>query len=247
MTGNDKRHFSISIAGHTADINTLYDRVYSLCEDYLCDEQPELHICIEEEDIAVERAEAEKRQGSRRDDYLETLAVYRKISEEMLSFNTFLMHGAVVATGDSAYMFIADSGTGKTTHIKKWIENADGAFVVNGDKPLIKITDTQVIACGTPWCGKEQWNTNTMVPLKAIVVMERSEDNTIEEVSFGKMFTPLLQQTYWPHDAAKMRKTLSLLSKMKGKVHFYQYRFNNFKEDAFYVSYKALIGKSAIL
>lgn len=66
-------------------------------------------------------------------------------------------------------------------------------------------------------------------------------------VSFGKMFTPLLQQTYWPDDAAKMRKTLSLLSKMKGKVRFYKYRFNNFKEDAFDVSYKALTGKSVIL
>lgn len=243
MTGNDKRHFCISIAGHTAGIDALYDRVYSMCEDYLCYAQPELHICISESDLAIERAEAEKTKGSRRDDYLETLAVYRKISEEMLSFNTFLMHGAVVATGDSAYMFIADSGTGKTTHIKKWIENVNGAFAVNGDKPLIKITDTQVIACGTPWCGKEQWNTNIMVPLKAIVAMERSEDNIIEEVSLGKMFTSLLQQTYWPDDVAKMRKTLSLLSKMKGKVHFYQYRFNNFKEDAFDVSYKALTGR----
>ena len=243
MTGNDKRHFCISIAGHTAGIDALYDRVYSMCENYLCDELPELHICIEEEDIAVERAEAEKTQGSRRDDYLETLAVYRKISEEMLSFDTFLMHGAVVAIGNSAYMFIADSGTGKTTHIKKWIENADGAFVVNGDKPLVKITDTQVLACGTPWCGKEQWSTNTMVPLKAIVSMERSEDNAVEEVSFGKAFTSLLQQTYWPEDADKMKKTLSLLSKMKGKVRFYRYHFNNYKEDAFDVSYKVLTGR----
>ena len=50
----------------------------------------------------------------------------------------------------------------------------------------------------------------------------------------------MLQQTYMPEDAGKMRKTLMLLSKLKGKVKFYKFAFNNMKEDAFIVAYNAL-------
>ena len=154
------------------------------------------------------------------------------------------MHGAVIALDDqTSFMFTAKSGTGKTTHIRKWLENAPGAFVVNGDKPLIKIADTEAIAYGTPWCGKEHLNTNIGVPLRAIVLMERSEDNAIEEITFSQAFPTLLQQTYRPADADKMRKTLSLLSALNGKMKFYRFRFNNLKPDAFRVSYEALTGK----
>ena len=177
---------------------------------------------------------------------IETYALQRKVAESLISFSTFLMHGAVIAVDkQNSFMFTAKSGTGKTTHIRKWLENDPEAFVVNGDKPLIKVTDSEAIAYGTPWCGKEHLNTNIGVPLRAIVLMERSEDNEIEEISFSQAFPTLLQQTYRPADADKMRKTLSLLSALNGKMKFYRFRFNNLKPDAFRVSYEALTGKTA--
>lgn len=237
----NKRSFCITIAGHIIGIYTLYEEVFDLCKDFIVDSPSEMKICIDENDILLERYESEKEHGSLSPSYLETLAVYRKISEKLLSYNTFLMHGAIIAIDNVAYMFTADSGVGKTTHVKKWLEQIENIFVVNGDKPLIRITDTQAIACGTPWCGKEKMGTNAMVPLKAIVLMERGEDNVIREISFGEAFTFLLQQTYRPADAEKMKKTLTLLMQLKRKVRFYRFRFNNMKEDTFEVAYKALI------
>ena len=79
-----------------------------------------------------------------------------------------------------------------------------------------------------------------MVPLKAIVLMERGEDNRIEEISFEKALGGLLRQTYMPGDAEKLKKTLSLVSLLKGKVRFYKYIFNNMKNDAFEVSFSAI-------
>ena len=211
-----------------------------MCDSYICNYPPEVQIYIDEKDIEAERLASKGISGENKEDYFETLAVYRKISEEMLQFDTFLMHGAVVAEHNKAYLFTAESGTGKTTHIRKWIKNIDGSIVVNGDKPLIKVTDTQVFACGTPWCGKEHMNTNTVVPLRAVVLMERGSNNVIEEVSYGQAFSFLLYQTYCPKDIDKLKKTLTLLSRMKGKVRFFKFRFNNYKSDAFEVAYKAL-------
>lgn len=240
MNEMDKRHFCISLADRVVEIKTLYTNTYNMCDGYLSDRMPDFSVSISETDITFEKQEAKKQRGPSNEDYLETLAVYRKISDSILDYDTFLMHGAVVAHDNHAYLFTAKSGTGKTTHIRKWLDNLPDAYVVNGDKPLIRITGMEAIACGTPWCGKEKLGTNKMVQLKSIVFMERGEDNEIHEITFGHAFTALLQQTYMPTDAQKMRKTLALLAKLQGKVKFYKYVFNNMKDDAFEVSYEAI-------
>ena len=237
----DERHFCITLAGYTFAIQTLYTEVYLMCGDYLSELPPEMRIQISDKDIEYERTVGGETLADLSDAYIETLVVYRKISEALLAFDTILMHGAVVAVGQSAHMFTAPSGTGKTTHVLKWLNEIDGAYVVNGDKPLIRITEAEVLACGTPWCGKERMGTNTMVPLKSIVLMERGEDNHIEQVTLGKAFTDLLKQTCRYIDEEMMRKTLALLTKMNRKVRFFRFTFNNMKDDAVSVAYHALM------
>lgn len=232
----EERHFCVSLAGHIIEINSMYPDVYSLCGDYLCDGEPEIRITITDEDIAFERAEMKSSAG-----YLETLAVYRKICTAFLDYGIILMHGAVISDGQNAYMFTAKSGTGKTTHIRKWLEQLPDAYVVNGDKPLIRVEDDEIIACGTPWCGKEHMGANKMAPLKAIVLMERGDNNEIHEITFGEAFTFLLQQTYQPAGAENMKKTLRLFSQLKGRVKMYKFMFNNMKDDCFDVAYNALM------
>lgn len=242
MKEKDEKRFRIDMAGHIIAIHSRYNKVYEMCKRFYSNSisEPDIFIDTTEEEIVQERLQADKKHFSLNDDYFETLIVYRKISEEMLSFDTFLMHGAVVAFGQDAFMFTAESGTGKTTHVKKWLENKRECYIVNGDKPLIKITDTQAIACGSPWAGKEHLYTNTMVPLKAIILMERSEENHIEKISFGDAFTFLLMQTHRPCDGIKMIKTLELLMQLNDKVSFFRFYFNNLKEDVFDVSFTTL-------
>ena len=241
MMSLDEKTFNILIAEHTFSVHPLYDEVYFLCRKYLTDKPTENEILVSVKDIEAERIKDREIGIHSCDAYLETLVVQRKISELILKYDTFLMHGAVVAYDNSAYMFTAASGTGKTTHIMKWLENLGDSYVVNGDKPLIKITENEAIACGTPWQGKEGLGTNCMVPLKAIVLMERGENNEIEEISFEKALSFLLRQTYIPADIAKMKKTLTLVAKLKERVKFYKYVFNNMKDDAFEVAYSAIV------
>ena len=240
-TKKDEKHFCISIAGRIIEINSLYATVYEMCQDYLSEKKPEIKIYITENDINYEKTKAKGNEGFWKDDYLETLAVYRKISENLLDYDTILMHGAVIAYKNIAYMFTAVSGTGKTTHIRKWIENLEDANVVNGDKPLIVIRSNEAIACGTPWQGKEGLGLNCMVPLKVIVLMERGENNHIEEISFEKALAFLIRQTNMSEDSQNIKKTLMLVAKLKGRVKFYKYVFNNMKDDAFEVAYKGIV------
>ena len=220
--------FSVSLAGVNIKIVSLYDEVYELCRDYLTDNKPDFEVKIGAEDIEFERqrsameAAREKRPyGGYPDEYLETLAVYRKIAEGMLSYNAFLMHGAVVALNGAAYLFTAPSGLGKTTHTRFWLEKYPSAFILNGDKPLVKVTDDGVFACGTPWAGKEGLNRNVILPLKAVCALFRGKENAIERVPFDRIFPLVIGQSYRPDDREKMTETLELIGAMGKGTRFY--------------------------
>lgn len=239
----DMNHFSIKIAGIVIGIDTLSTGTYAYCLRYLSDESPKIRVSITEEEIEQE-IERNKKSGYYINEiYLESIAIYRKIAEALLEYNAFLIHGAAIAHNEDGFIFTAASGTGKTTHIKQWLEKDINAYVINGDKPLIKLTENEAIVCGTPWNGKERMGTNKMVPLKAIVILERSAENHIEELHFGKAYQYLLQHVHRPADPIRMKKTLDLLAQLYGKVRVFKFYINNFREDCFKVAYEALVSE----
>lgn len=249
--------FNVNIAGIETEIHTVYPSSYFYCQQYLSDGIPTIRIEVTAEEIKSEIDEGKEffytcteyigEQNKKivlketNESRTEISIVYRKFVEAVLDYNRIFMHGAVISAQNQAIMFTAPSGTGKTTHIMKWLQKLDGAFVVNGDKPIIEITNNDVTAYGTPWCGKEKLGMNTKARLKNIVLMERNDKNRIEEISFGQAYPFLLQQTYLPREPEKAKKTLKLLNKLYQKVHIYRFQFNNFEDDCFEVAYHGIL------
>ena len=239
--------FTVCLAGINVAISSLFDEVYDFCRDYLTDAPADMSVSVTAEDIFHEKivnireAQIEGLPTVEyHDSYLETIAVYRKIVTKMLDVNTFLMHGAVVAVGDKAWLFTAPSGTGKTTHINLWLNNITGSYVVNGDKPLIHVDD-ECTVYGTPWAGKERMNRNIGVKLCGIVVLNRGTENHIEKVPMTQILPVLIQQSYRPNNKVELEKTLSLLSRLGKKVPMYQL-YCNMNPDAAFTAYNVLSG-----
>ena len=239
--------FTVCLAGINVAIESLFDEVYDFCRDYLTDAPADMSVSVTAEDIFQEKIKNIRESQIEGipvvdypDSYLETLAVYRKIVTKMLDFDTFLMHGAVVAVGDKAWLFTAPSGTGKTTHINLWLNNIPGSYVVNGDKPLIHIGD-ECTVYGTPWAGKEGMNQNIGVNLCGIVVLNRGAENHIEKVPMTQILPVLIQQSYRPKERVELEKTLSLLSRMGKKIPMYQL-YCNMNPDAALTAYNVLSG-----
>lgn len=263
-----KQHdcFVVSMAGLSYKIKPLYQSTYNFLKDYLSDSTPAINVTITEDDI-IQEINKEKvyyyvckqydKESQNQESHqcitiykeinknrIETVILYRKIIEASIAFGVFFMHGAVISVNNYTFMFTAPSGTGKTTHIKKWIDCIDNSFIINGDKPLIRITDSSAIACGTPWCGNENLGVNTTAPLTAIILMERNENNYMEEISFESAFPFLVQQIYIPDNIDIAKKELELLSQLKDKVRFFRFSFNNFKSDCLPVSYNTLMASN---
>ena len=219
------------IAERIIDIDSIYDVVPRLCKDYSirCG-HVDFTVQTRQPDIELERVwnsrdKALKSQTAYwpSDSYLETLAVYRKIAEKMPDYDTVLMHGSCVAVDGAGYLFTAKSGTGKSTHTRMWRELlGERAVMINDDKPLIRIMDDGAVIYGTPWNGKHRLGTNISVPLKAICILKRAEENTISPVSATDAYPVLLQQIYRPADPAAMQKTLVLIDKLTRNVKFWQ-------------------------
>ena len=232
--------FHMKIADVVIRIEPMYDYVKEYCQEYITEEKAGFTVRTELVDIAFERErslKAVERDGSVSmefsDAYLETLSVYRKIAEQIPMFNTVLFHGSVIAVDGLGYLFTAKSGTGKSTHTRLWREYfGKRAVMVNDDKPLLKITEQRVVAYGTPWNGKHRLSANLSVPLKAICVLTRDQNNHIEEIEAEEVYWMLLQQTYRPADKESMVQTLKLLDEMKKKTRFYRLGCNMNPESA---------------
>ena len=235
--------FVIRIANCNISINTPFKMPREYFVDFLSNENPQIQIFLDECDISKriavkgEKSEELGWQGS-----IDTSIVLQKIADELIDYHTFLIHGAAIAIDNSAYIFIAPSGTGKTTHIQKWLDNNKDVFVINGDKPFVQITDqSAALVYGSPWSGKEGQYTNTVVPLKAIIALQRAEKNVMKPVSFVDIFPDLLHQIYRPENIAKMHATLDLLKKLIPNTSFYRFYCNNFADDCFDVAYNTLV------
>ena len=161
------------------------------------------------------------------DAYLETLAVQRKVTEELFRYDTLLFHGSVVAVDGEGYLFTAKSGTGKSTHTRLWREVfGERAVMVNDDKPFLRITEEGVYACGSPWNGKHGLGTNITVPLKGICILERGEENRICPITPQEALYMLIQQSNRPRDPGKMPQYLALLDRLSAGVKFYRLTCN---------------------
>ncbi|MBE6853837.1 MAG: hypothetical protein E7505_10280 [Ruminococcus sp.] len=240
MENNRNSSFCIKLADTVIRIEPLYGYIEEYCRGYITDEPEKFTVRTESGDIDFERERSAKEDIAEgrpvvdySDEYLETLAVYRKIAEKLTMSGIVLFHGSVVAVDGIGYLFTAKSGTGKSTHTRLWREHfGNRAVMVNDDKPLLKITENGVIACGTPWNGKHRLSTDISVPLKAVCVLSRDSINHIEEAEPKKVYPLLLQQTYRPMDKISMIQTLKLLDLLVKNVKIFRLGCNMSPEAA---------------
>lgn len=241
--------FTISLAGFCVEINSIFETTRTFCRDYLCEGTPEFTVTITPKDITLEREKSAKedllegipvRQFS--DEYLETLAVYRKICAKLLERETLLFHGSAIAVDGVAYLFSAKSGTGKSTHTALWRQVFnDRAVMINDDKPLLKLTSDGVLVCGTPWNGKHGLGCNRMVPLKAICILERAENNTIAPVDAAEALPMLLQQSFRTGTPNGTVLLFDILDKLTKRVQLYRLGCNMDPQAAI-VAYEGMKG-----
>lgn len=238
--------FKIRLAGMVIEIEHIYQKIQTYCQDYIIEEgKPELQVRTTEALIERERQETteEDQEIVYAPDYLETLAVLRQISDYIPQKNRFLMHGAVISWHKHAYMFTAPSGTGKSTHIQLWRKFlGSDVRIINGDKPILAVKENETIVYGTPWAGKEQWQENTSAPLAGICILKRGTENRIRKLSADESLVWILRQIYFTEDEDSAGRVMELADQLLAQVPVYELECD-ISEDAVRCSFEMMTGE----
>lgn len=178
------------IANLFIKIDYQYDLIHSLCKDYIVSEYDHIDININDYDTS-------KYISNNKADSAEVLAILESLANKIFDFDMLLLHGAAIEYNNKAYLFMAPSGTGKSTHIKHWKQVLKDVHIINGDKPII---DKNGYLYGTPWCGKEGWGSPISYKLDSLIFIERDAYNHIEKLNKEDCLKNLLNAVYLPKD-----------------------------------------------
>lgn len=173
-------------------------------------------------------------------EYLSTGAVFYK---HLLNFDGLMLHSSAVVVDGNAYLFTADSGTGKSTHTRLWLDMfKERAFILNDDKPALRRENGIWYAYGTPWSGKNDISVNARIPVGGIAAIERAETNEITPFYGIRAINAIMKQVNRPKAAEYRAKLMELMDKLITEVPIWKLQCNMDPEAAV-LSYEAMSGE----
>lgn len=124
---------------------------------------------------------------------------------------TLFLHSSTVDYNGHGIVFVGPSGIGKTTQAELWQKYA-GADIINGDKIFVKATEDGFSAFASPWRGSSPYCLNRNVPLKAVVALRQSENNSIRALTSEELLEYVVPHVFLPFwDEGCMESALETL------------------------------------
>lgn len=111
--------------------------------------------------------------------------------------NIIQLHSSLISHQNQGIMFLGPSGIGKTTQAELW-QKYRSSLIINGDIVFVQETDSGFLGWGTPWHGSSPYCENTSVPLKAMVVLKQSDQNSIRELTGFEKVTEVSNSVFYP-------------------------------------------------
>ena len=101
------------------------------------------------------------------------------------------IHGSCIVNDGKAFLFLGESGTGKSTHTRLWREYISGSTLLNDDSPIIVAEADGIFIYGSPWSGKTPCYKSERYPLGGCVRLSQAPYNKMERLSPLKAYAAL--------------------------------------------------------
>ena len=134
------------------------------------------------------------------------------------------IHSSTIVCKGRANLFLGESGTGKSTHTRLWLNNIEGSRLLNDDRPIVAVEDGRVVVYGSPWSGKTPCYHNVCFPVNGFVRLRQEKRNVIEQLNVFKAFAALQPSTppALAYSSYYCDKIMETLDKIISKVPVYQ-------------------------
>lgn len=126
------------------------------------------------------------------------------------------VHSSTVVCRGRALLCLGESGTGKSTHTRLWLNHIADTYLLNDDSPIVRVEGGETVVYGSPWSGKAPCFRPERVPVAALVRLEQRPENRIRRL--GTVEALLALQPSCPPSLAKEEHTMDRLLDFVGSV-----------------------------
>jgi hypothetical protein len=131
----------------------------------------------------------------------------------------------MVDTQGKGHLFVGQSGAGKTTMARLW-EDEPGIKVLGYDRIILRKMDNSVWMYRTPWQSEAMSASPACVPLEAIYILEKGEENQVISQTPTKSISRLFTCSFPPfYNRNAIEFTLAFLEDVVKTVPCYELRF----------------------
>lgn len=176
-------------------------------------------------------------------DDCEYLSTGGSFYRQLMMFDGMMLHASCVVVDGRAYLFSAPSGTGKSTHVRLWLKLfGEEAYILNDDKPALRVSNDRIFVYGTPWSGKNDCSRNARAELGGIAVVRRAAENSIRKLLPQEAAFAMMDQTARSVSPEAMQSCLRTIEKIVAADRFYELSCN-MDITAAKLSYETMSGK----
>ena len=234
------------IADLVTELSPVYDETKRLAKPFIYEgeRQTDILLSVSEKtlDSMMSRAAEGVTVGK-----MENLALSSEFCRKAIPFGTMLIHSSALICDGGAYLFSADSGVGKSTHTRLWLrEFGERVHIMNDDKPVVRLLEDGALVCGTPFDGGSGIALNETYPLKAVVFVERGEENSVRVPASKEIIQKLYFQTAHFVSAETAVEMLNNFEKLLGLTRFFVLTCN-MDSSAAHVAYEEIVEKKYMM
>ena len=209
------------IADLIVEMNPKYEESVKLAEPFLYEGSRDADFKLNVSDEYLSDLMSRAAEGENIE-LIENFALSGVFNRKAINYGTMLIHSSALIYNGGAYLFSADSGVGKSTHTRLWLKAfGEKVHIMNDDKPVVKLLDDQAVAYGTPFDGGSGIALNESYPLKAVIFIERGEDNSVRIPETKEIIQKLYFQTAHMVGAKTADNMLKNFEKLLSLTKFY--------------------------
>lgn len=229
------------IADLMIEFNAKFNTTNKRAEKYLYtgNKKEDFKITVSDESINKEKEFDELLTN----EFAEYLIMGTNFYKGLLNYNGCLLHASAVVIDEESYLFSANCGTGKSTHTSLWLKylKEKKPYILNDDKPAIRIMEDGIYAYGTPFSGKHDISKNTRAKIKGICFIEQATKNSIKKIEPKEAVPLFFEQTVKKLSKEQMLKLFDIMDIILKEIPIYKLCCDMSKE-AVELSYNTMKG-----
>jgi len=146
--------------------------------------------------------------------------------------NGVLLHASCVDDNGKGFLFVGQSGAGKSTMAELWNGKegvrvlSDDRVIVHGSKLETRNSEPTFTAYGTPWHGTGNYAMNASVPIEKIFLLRHAKKNSALPVKGMWPVTALIRDSFLPFwDRDKINYSIGFIDRIARNIDLFDLGF----------------------